>query len=67
MIRAVLFDLDGTLVDTLWDLTDATNYALEKNGYKTLTEELVKLYIGNGNYNLMQRAIGVGAAKEEIE
>lgn len=66
MIKAVLFDLDGTLVDTLDDLTDATNYALEKNGYKTLTKETVKEYIGNGNYNLMERAIG-GGSKKEIE
>ena len=67
MIKAVLFDLDGTLVDTLEDLTDATNYALEKNGYKTLNKEQVKEYIGNGNYNLMEKAIGKKTAKEEIE
>ncbi len=67
MIRAVLFDLDGTLVDTLSDLTDATNYSLQKNGYNTLNEEQVKLYIGNGNYKLMQRAIGENATKDEIE
>ena len=36
MIRAVLFDLDGTLVDTLTDLNDAVNYVLKKYSHKTV-------------------------------
>ncbi len=66
MIKAVLFDLDGTLVDTLEDLTDATNYALEKNGYKAITKEQVKEYIGNGNRNLMERSLGKAATEESV-
>lgn len=67
MIKAVLFDLDGTLVDTLDDLTDATNYALEKNGYKTILKEQVKEYIGNGNRNLMERGLGNAATQKSVD
>ncbi|MBQ8374904.1 MAG: HAD family hydrolase [Clostridia bacterium] len=53
-----LFDLDGTLLDTLDDLTDAVNYALKKNGYSPRTREEVRAFIGNGVVKLTERAIG---------
>lgn len=44
----ILFDLDGTLLDTLEDLTDATNYALEQFGCERRSNEYIRSVIGNG-------------------
>lgn len=41
--KAVLFDLDGTLLDTALDIMNACNHTLEKYGYKALDEKLLKL------------------------
>ena len=57
--KAVLFDLDGTLLNTLGDLTDAVNYALTSNGFEPRSEEEVMLFTGNGIKNLMQRSTGL--------
>ena len=56
--QTFIFDLDGTLLDTLADLATAVNYALAKNGYPLRTEDEVKEFIGNGVVKLMERAIG---------
>lgn len=58
MYKTIVFDLDGTLLDTLDDLTDATNAALEKLKLKTHTKEEVRGFVGNGAVNLMERAAG---------
>lgn len=52
----VLFDLDGTLLDTLEDLTDATNYALRQFGYPERTVEEVRSFVGNGVGVLIRKA-----------
>ena len=44
----VIFDLDGTLLDTLEDLTDSVNYALSKYNYLTHTIEDVRYFVGSG-------------------
>ena len=59
MFDAYIFDLDGTLLDTIEDLTDAVNYALKENNYPLRTKEEVKRFIGNGVSKLMERAVGV--------
>lgn len=56
MITAI-FDLDGTLADTLYDLADATNFALEKLGYPTHPYESYKKFVGNGVQKLCYRAL----------
>ena len=48
MTTGILFDLDGTLLDTLEDLTDATNYALRQFGCQERSLEYVRSVIGNG-------------------
>lgn len=58
--KAVIFDLDGTLLNTLEDLTDSTNYALEKFNYPTKTVVQVRNYVGNGVAKLIERAIPDG-------
>ena len=55
--RLVLFDLDGTLIDTVPYLNIAVNAALEKLGYPQVDESLTRIYVGNGPYVLLARAI----------
>ncbi len=57
MIKAVLFDLDGTLVNTLGDLALSVNYVLEKHGYPTHPVDAYKIFAGNGNEVMMRRAL----------
>lgn len=58
-IRAVIFDLDGTLLDTLQDLCGSTNAALRQYGYPERTVEEVRRFVGNGVKNLMLRALSI--------
>lgn len=59
-IKAVIFDLDGTLLDTVDDLLDSVNYALEFFGYPLKTKEDVRLAVGNGITKLIERVIPGG-------
>jgi phosphoglycolate phosphatase len=65
MKSAILFDLDGTLLDTLEDLKDAVNYTLRSKGYPERTLEEVRCFVGNGARKLMELAVPAGADVEE--
>lgn len=54
----IIFDLDGTLLDTLEDLADAVNYALREYGLPTHPLSAVRMMVGNGVRRLMERAVG---------
>ncbi len=56
-INLIIFDLDGTIIDSLDDLTDATNYMLSKMGKRNLSREDVKKLVGQGARRLVERAI----------
>jgi len=56
--RAIIFDLDGTLVDTATDLANSMNYALKKSGQPTYSVEACKKMIGDGPKMFAQRALG---------
>lgn len=58
MKKAVLFDLDGTLINSLGDLCDSVNYMLNKQNLKNRTLDEVRSFIGNGVDILVKRAIG---------
>ncbi len=62
-----IFDLDGTLLDTLQDLADATNDMLRRLSYPLVTSDQVRSYVGNGIRRLIERALpdGEKEAKEE--
>lgn len=60
MKTAVLFDLDGTLLNTLEDLADSTNAALSQLGYPERTLEEVRQFVGNGARRLMEQAVPEG-------
>ena len=55
--KLVIFDLDGTILDTLEDLTDSVNYALSVHGYPTRTIEEIRSFVGNGLLMLVRLAI----------
>lgn len=65
--RAVLYDMDGTVLDTLEDLKNAVNAALAAFGRPALTLAQVRAYVGNGSRRLIELALGEGAAPEEID
>lgn len=61
-VALVLFDLDGTLVDSLQDLTDAVNHMLAGFGRQTLTHSEVRQLVGKGARNLVQRALATSSS-----
>ena len=64
-MTGILFDLDGTLLDTLEDLKDAVNYALGTLGYPERTLEEVRIFVGNGARKLMDLAVPAGGDGDE--
>lgn len=66
-IEAVVFDLDGTLLDTLEDLADAVNYALQSEKMPERTIDEVREFVGNGVRNLMIKAIAGGEDNPKFE
>ena len=67
MYQNVIFDLDGTLLNTLEDLKDSTNYALAQHGYPTRTLEEVRCFVGNGIRKLIDRAVPEGTSVEKTD
>jgi len=57
MKKLVIFDLDGTLLDTIADLAAATNCALQALGYPTHSTETIRTFVGNGISKLLERAL----------
>ncbi len=67
MTDTVIFDLDGTLLDTLEDLTDSVNHAMEKFGFPVHTIEEIRTFVGNGAPKLLERSIPDGVANPDYE
>ena len=65
MKKLIIFDLDGTLINTIADLGACTNYALEKLGYPTHDIESYKFRVGNGINNLFRRSLPEGEKTDE--
>ena len=65
--KAVIFDLDGTLLYTLENLYESTNYALVQFNYPTRTIEEVRTFVGNGVSKLIERAIPEGLDNPNFE
>jgi phosphoglycolate phosphatase len=67
MAKAIIFDLDGTLLDTIGDITDCLNIALLEQGFSTYTPEQTKLFVGS-RANLIQCALsGKGCPPEQMQ
>lgn len=67
MIYGIVFDLDGTLLNTLEDLTDSVNFALNKFGFKERTVEEIRSFVGDGVRVMMSRAIPDGLSNPNFE
>ena len=65
-IKGMVFDLDGTLLDTLPDLTRVTNMALEEQGFPQHTMEEILTFVGNGAERLIRLACPEGSSEEEV-
>lgn len=65
--KAIIFDLDGTLLDTLEDLADAVNFALQKNQLPPRTIDEIREFVGNGVRNLLIRAVEQGEQNPAFE
>ncbi|MBE5946444.1 MAG: HAD family hydrolase [Lachnospiraceae bacterium] len=63
----VIFDLDGTLLDTLDDLTDSVNFAMRTMGWKERSKKDVRSFLGNGIRVLMKKSSPDNATEEEFE
>lgn len=66
-IDTVIFDLDGTLLDTIEDLTDSVNYILKKHDYPIHSINEIKSFVGNGMRRLIELASPNGLSDEKIE
>lgn len=67
MKTTIIFDLDGTLLNTLGDLRAAANTALRLRGLPPRSMEEIRRFVGNGVRNLMRRCLPVGSSDEEID
>ena len=66
-MKIVIWDLDGTLMDTLTDLMNSTNYALSQCGMPTRSYDEVRQFVGNGVHKLIERAVGSNGSPEDVE
>lgn len=64
--KAVIFDMDGTILNTLEDLKNATNYSLRQFGMQERSLEEVRMFVGNGIRKLVERAVPAGTSEEKI-
>ncbi len=66
MIKAILFDLDGTLLNTLDDIKNSVNYMLKKHGFKERTLDEIRSFVGDGAKQMIERSIGFTEPKELV-
>lgn len=70
MKKLIIFDMDGTILDTLEDLKNSLNYALELNSLPTRTLDEVRRFVGNGIGKLLDRGVPEGcdpAVRQNVE
>jgi len=64
--RAIIFDLDGTLIDTLQDLADSMNQSLQVMGFPARKQEQYRIFVGDGVRNLVMRSLPMEHPSEEL-
>ena len=66
-VRLLIFDLDGTLIDSRLDLVHSVNATLHHLGRGALPHQQIESYVGNGVAALMRRSLGADAAEDELQ
>jgi phosphoglycolate phosphatase len=66
-VKALVFDLDGTLIDSKRDLVQAVNATRQHMRFDPLSDELVSSYVGEGMQKLIERAMGEGISPAQIQ
>ncbi len=66
MYELIVFDLDGTILNTLDDLTDSLNVVFKELGYPKRTIEEVRNFVGNGVLKLIERAVPTNTSEEDV-
>ena len=67
MKTGILFDLDGTLINSIEDLADSGNFALSEMGYPVHPTDAYKIFVGNGIPKLIERALPSDVDKETFD
>ena len=67
MVKAIVFDLDGTLTNTLTDLMNSVNHALRECGMRERSYDEVRQFVGNGIHKLIERAVPEGTSEDRVE
>ena len=67
MYKLVIFDLDGTILNTLDDLMDSVNYVLKKLSYPIRTKEEIKSFLGGGVLKLIEKSLPDNKTKKELD
>lgn len=65
-VKLIIFDMDGTILDTLEDLADTLNYALKREGFPERSIEEVRDFVGNGIFRLVQLGVPEGCGEDAI-
>jgi len=67
MYRTVIFDMDGTILNTASDITDSINYMLREMGCPERNEDEVRSFLANGSLVLVEKSLGFGADEETVK
>ena len=65
--KLAIFDLDGTILNTIEDLKDSANYALKQHGYQQRSLEEIRSFVGNGIRRLIERCLPENVGEETAE
>ena len=66
-VKYIIFDMDGTLLDSLTDLQNSLNYCFSKVGFPMRSFQEVRSFVGNGIKKLIERAVPQGTSDEKID
>lgn len=67
MIKAIIFDMDGTILNTIEDITDSINFAFTKNNQKVKTVQEVTMAVGSGAYEMIDELVPTNSKREVIK